>query len=71
MKNGLFLIAVIATAWGLAIGCPASVRDQVAQATQIPERIHIEADRQLDMFVSWVRDDTARPVDDSEHRDLY
>ncbi|WP_417477140.1 hypothetical protein [Maricaulis sp.] len=71
MKNGIFLVAVIAVAWGLAFACPASVRDRVAEATQLPEEFHLEADRQMAMFVSWARDDRARPVDDLNERDLY
>ncbi|SDM48984.1 hypothetical protein [Maricaulis salignorans] len=71
MKNGIFLVAVIAIAWGLAVACPASVRDKFAEATQIPEDFHVEADRQMAMFVSWARDDRARPVEDMHDRDLY
>jgi hypothetical protein len=71
MKNGLIMFAVFATAGAAAAACPASVRDQVVEATQIPERMHLEVDRQLDMFVSWARDDSARPVEDTQDRDLY
>lgn len=71
MKNGLFMVAIVAAVWGLVVACPAAVRDQVAEATQIPEHFQIEADRQMEMFVSWVRDDTARPVDDFQDGDLY
>tara|TARA_R110000868_G_scaffold80881_6_gene229337 strand:+ start:12106 stop:12321 length:216 start_codon:yes stop_codon:yes gene_type:complete len=70
MKNGLIMFAVFATAGAAAAACPAPVRDQVAEATQIPERMHIEVDRQLDMFVSWVRDDSARPQEDLQNRNL-
>ncbi len=70
MKNGLIMLAVLASGLALAAGCPASIRDQVADATQIPEDFHIEADRQLGMFVSWVRDDASRPVEDIQDRDL-
>ncbi|MGK0267363.1 MAG: hypothetical protein ACI82N_001616 [Maricaulis sp.] len=70
MKNGLFMLALIASVWGIAVACPAAVRDQVAEATRIPEEFQIEADRQIDMFVSWVRDDAARPVEDFRSRDL-
>lgn len=70
MKNGLIMLAVLASGLALAAGCPASIRDQVADATQIPERFQIEADRQVDMFVSWVREDTARPIEDLQGRDL-
>lgn len=70
MKNGIYVLAAVAGAWMIAMACPATVRDQIANATQLPDQVQIEADRQLEMFVSWVRDDGARPVQDFQDRDL-
>ncbi len=70
MKNGFVVLAAVAAAWVVALACPASVRDQITQATQLPDHIQIEADRQLEMFVSWVRDDSARPMHDFQNRNL-
>jgi hypothetical protein len=61
MKNALFMFAVFAAAGIAAAACPASLREQVVEQARIPASVQIEAERQVDLFVSWVRDDAARP----------
>ena len=52
----------------LAVNCPASVRDAVSARTQIPDHVYEEAERQLDVFVSWARNEANVPQMDP--RDL-
>jgi len=70
MKNALVMMAVFATAGAAAAACPAELRERVVQHTQIPESVQIEAERQVDLFVSWVRDDAARPGPEFGRRNL-
>ncbi|WP_339739944.1 hypothetical protein [uncultured Maricaulis sp.] len=70
MKNALLVFAVLASAGVVAAVCPASLREELAQKTQIPESVHLEAGRQVELFVSWVRDDAGRPGADFTERNL-
>ncbi|RKR02705.1 MULTISPECIES: hypothetical protein [Maricaulis] len=45
----------------LAVNCPQSVRTAVTERTQIPDHVYEEAERQLDVFVSWARNDANVP----------
>ncbi|MFY0637264.1 hypothetical protein [Maricaulis maris] len=38
-----------------------SVGSAVAERTQIPDHVYEEAERQLDVFVTWARNDAAVP----------
>lgn len=70
MRNTLIMLAVFASAGLAAAVCPANLRDQVVQQAQIPESVQIEASRQVELFVSWVRDDAGRPGADFTERNL-
>ncbi|WP_041636887.1 hypothetical protein [Maricaulis maris] len=53
----------------LAVGCPASVRTAVVERTSIPEHVYVEAERQLDVFVAWARNDASVPQFENETSD--
>jgi len=53
----------------LAVCCPPSVRTAVVERTSIPDHVYVEAERQLDVFVAWARNDAAVPQIEAETRD--
>ncbi len=45
-----------------------SVGNAVVERTQIPDRVYEEAERQLDVFVAWARNEAAVP--DMDNREI-
>jgi len=61
--------SVILTAGGLMAAivlCPDHIRQEASGRVNIPEHVYVEADRQLDMFVSWVKQDSQNPTQSNE-----
>lgn len=69
MKSGLLLLTGVLGAAALFLGCPQSLRSDIASRTVLPEHVYVEAERQLSVFVSWARSEGERP-DFDEHADL-
>ena len=61
MKTGLLAAGAAALAAGAVIFSPASVRTEIAERTHVPDGYAAEAERQIDMFVAWLRDDGSKP----------
>jgi len=61
MKSGLMAAGAAALAAAAVVMCPASVRTEIAERTNVPEGYAAEAERQIDMFVAWLRDDASKP----------
>ena len=61
MKNGALVFAVIATASVAAALCPASIRERISEQTQVSDEYRQETSRQIDLLVSWAREDNTRP----------
>ncbi|WP_300526813.1 hypothetical protein [Maricaulis sp.] len=61
MKSGLMAAGAAVLAAGAVVLCPASVRTEIAERTSVPEGYAAEAERQIDMFVAWLRDDASKP----------
>ncbi|WP_291844134.1 hypothetical protein [Maricaulis sp.] len=61
MKTTAIILGGTLAVTMLAINCPASVRAAVSERTQIPDHVYEEAERQLDVFVAWARNDANVP----------
>jgi len=61
MKTTAIILGSALAVSVLAVNCPQNVRDAVSVRTQIPERVYVEAERQLDVFVAWARNDANVP----------
>lgn len=71
MKSGLIMFGVAAVVLGGAMACPPSVRSELVDRTNIPEHYVLEAERQLDVFVAWLRADNEKPAgEDATERAL-
>lgn len=62
MKSGLIMFGAAAVVLGGAMACPPSVRSELVDRTNIPEHYVLEAERQLDVFVAWLRADNEKPA---------
>lgn len=65
MRGGFYLLLA---GFGIIAGvlaCPEPVRAQVAERAAIPDHVYSEAERQIDLFVSWVRNDAQQPDETS------
>lgn len=66
MRSGMIAFGVMAAAFiGIAI-CPSEVRAELAERTNVPEHYVQEAERQLDVFVAWLRADGDKPSANEE-----
>ena len=71
MKSGLIMFGAAAVVLGGAMACPPSVRSELVERTNIPEHYVLEAERQLDVFVAWLRADNEKPAgEDATERAL-
>lgn len=71
MKSGLIMFGAAAVVLGGAMACPPSVRAELVDRTNIPEHYVLEAERQLDVFVAWLRADNEKPAgEDATERAL-
>jgi hypothetical protein len=70
MKNGAMVFAVIATASVAAALCPASIRERIGEQAQVSSEYREEASRQIELLVSWAREDNTRPNESYNSRDL-
>lgn len=62
MKSGIFAFGAAAIVLGGAMACPPSVRSDLVDRTNIPQHYLVEAERQIDVFVAWLRADSEKPV---------
>lgn len=63
MRGGFYLLLAGFGVIAGVLACPEPVRQQVAARTAIPEHVYFEAERQIDLFVSWVRNDAQQPAE--------
>ena len=61
MQGGFIAIGAAVLTAGAVVLCPASLRSDIAERTNVPDSYVVEAERQIDMFVSWLRDDAGKP----------
>jgi len=69
MKSGLLILVGALGAAVLVMGCPQTLRDDMAERAALPDHVYVEAERQLSIFVNWARSDGQRP-DADEHAEL-
>ncbi len=69
MKAIAIFLGSVMGVTALAVGCPPSVRTAVVERTSIPDHVYVEAERQLDVFVAWARNDGSAPQIDNEPTD--
>jgi len=69
MKNGMIAIGALVFALGGIALCPSNVRAELAERTNVPEHYVLEAERQIDVFVAWLRADGEKPAIDEEMTD--
>lgn len=69
MKSGLLILVGVLGAAVLVMGCPQSLRNDMAERTALPDHVYVEAERQLSIFVNWARSEGERP-DAEEHAEL-
>jgi hypothetical protein len=62
MKSGIIMLGAAAVVLGGAMACPPSVRSELVDRTNIPQHYVLEAERQLDVFVTWLRADGDKPA---------
>ncbi len=61
MRGGFYILLAGIGATAGVLACPEPVRQDFAERTAIPEHVYVEAERQIDMFVAWVRNDDQQP----------
>ena len=61
MRGGFYLLLAGFGMIAGVVACPEPVRAEVAERAAIPDHVYFEAERQIDMFVSWVRNDAQQP----------
>jgi hypothetical protein len=68
MQKGLMLVSGAVIVMATIIVCPESIRADAARRVAVPEHVYVEAERQLDFFISWARqeDQTPEQYADSE-----
>jgi len=69
MKSALLILMGAVGAAALVMGCPQSLRNDMAERAALPDHVYEEAERQLSVFVSWARSDSERP-NSEEHAEL-
>lgn len=61
MRSGTIAFGAMAAAFAGIAMCPSEVRAEIAERTNVPEHYVLEAERQLDVFVAWLRADGDKP----------
>jgi len=67
MRSEFSVLAVVSTIMVLAALCPEHIRQNANDRVTIPEQVHVEAERQFDLFVSWIKQDGLTPSDNQGH----
>ena len=61
MKSGIVAVAAMASVMGILMACPQAVRAEIAERTNVPDHYVLEAERQIEVFVTWLRADEEKP----------
>ena len=61
MKTTAILTGMAIALSVAAVNCPTPVRSAIVERTQIPDHVYVEAERQMDVFVAWARNDANVP----------
>lgn len=61
MRAGVWIVLAAIGALAGIISSPPQVREQIAETTHLPDHVYVEAERQIEMFVSWARTDFGQP----------
>ncbi|MBO6798064.1 hypothetical protein [Maricaulis sp.] len=66
MRSGMIAFGAMVVAVGGVAMCPSNVRAELAERTNVPEHYVLEAERQIEVFVAWLRADGDKPSDVDE-----
>ncbi len=69
MRGSMFVLGGLAMVGATFALTPQAVRSDVAERTNLPENVYLEAERQLGYFINWALSDGERPKRDQDTRE--
>ena len=69
MRGSMIVLGGLAMVGATFALTPQAVRSDVAERTNLPETVYLEAERQLGYFINWALSDGERPKRDGDTRE--
>jgi hypothetical protein len=66
MQKGIMVLCGAIIVMATIVVCPEHIRADAARRVAVPDHVYVEAERQLDVFISWARQEDQTPAQYTE-----